>query len=147
MVGGISTNVSEGVGTTLPFEEVGAEWIEAPALEAEMATHALPGVMIRATTFRPNWFKFKKKVLHGVQIVITDPAAFRPIKTALAILTSIEKLYPGQAEFRDNHARVWGTERVVADVRAGKSAERIEASWKKDLDAYAERRAGVLIYR
>ncbi len=147
MVGGISDNVSEGVGTTLPFEQVGAEWIVAPDLERELSARKLPGVLFRATTFRPNWFTFKRKVLHGVQILITDPAAFRPIKTALAIWTAIEKLYPGQASFRDNHARVWGTERVIADVRAGKSAERIEASWKKDLDAYGERRAGVLIYR
>ena len=146
MVGGISDNVSEGVGTTLPFEQVGAEWIEAPKLAAELLAKALPGLQIRATTFRPNWFNFKGKVLHGVQLVVTDPLAFRPIRTALSLLTAIEKLYPGQATFRDNHDNVWGTDRVLELVRAGRSAEKIEATWKKDLDAYAERRAKVLLY-
>lgn len=146
MVGGISDNVSEGVGTTLPFEQVGAEWIEAPKLEAELGKLDLPGVLVRATTFRPNWFNFKGKVLSGVQIAVTDPRAFRPIKVALALLTTIEKLYPGQMTFRDNHDSVWGTERVIEMVKAGKTAAKIEASWQKDLDAFAERRRAVLLY-
>lgn len=146
MVGGISDNISEGVGTTLPFEQIGAGWIEAPRLLAELTAQDLPGLRLRATTFRPQWFTFKGKELHGVQLVVTDPLAFRPIKTALAILTAIEKLYPGEASFRDNHARVWGSERVIAEVRAGKRADRIEAAWKKDLEAFAARRQAVLLY-
>lgn len=146
MVGGISDNISEGVGTTLPFEQVGAEWIAAPALQDELAKLELPGVRIRATTFRPNWFNFKGKIVHGVQLAVTDPTLFRPIKTALALLVAIEKLYPGQATFRDNHARVWGSERVLELVKAGRSAAKIEATWQKDLDAYALRRASVLLY-
>ncbi len=146
MVGGISDNVSEGVGTTLPFEQVGAEWIEAPKLEDELARRNLPGVRIRATTFRPNWFNFKGKVLHGVQLAVTDPTLFRPIKTALAILTALEKLYPGQMTFRDNHDSVWGTPAVIDAVKAGRSADKIEATWQKDITSFAERRAKVLLY-
>lgn len=146
MVGGISDNVSEGVGTTLPFEQVGAEWIEAVPLERALTALDLPGVRFRATTFRPNWFTFKGKLLHGVQLVIEDPKRFRPIKTALALLTSIEKLWPGQQTFRDNHARVWGNETIIAMVKDGKSLEQIEATWRRDLARYAERRSEVLLY-
>ena len=146
MVGGISKNVSEGVGTTLPFEQVGAAWIEAPALERELARHALPGLQLRATTFRPAWFKFEDEIQHGVQLIVTDPAAFRPIQTALALLTAIEKLYPGRQEFRNNHRNVWGDARVVTQVQAGRSPARIAATWRKDLEAFAARRSNILLY-
>jgi len=146
MVGGISDNVSEGVGTTLPFEQVGAEWIEAVPLERALTALKLPGVRFRATTFRPNWFTFKGKLLHGVQIVIEDPTTFRPIRTALGLLTSIEKLWPEQTTFRDNVTSVWGTDTVIPMVRAGKRHDQIEATWKRDLERYGERRAEVLLY-
>lgn len=146
MVGGISDNVSEGVGTTLPFEQVGAEWAEAVPLEKALTALNLPGVRFRATTFRPNWFDYKGKVLHGVQLVIVDVAAFRPIKTALGIWTSLEALWPGQATLRKNHAAVWGNETILAMVKAGKNVAQIERTWQRDLERFAERRAQVLIY-
>ena len=146
MVGGISDNVSEGVGTTLPFEQVGAEWIEAVPLERALTALKLPGVRFRATTFRPNWFNFKGKLLHGVQIVIEDPKTFRPIRTALGLLTAIEKLWPEMTTLRDNVTSVWGTDTVLAMVRAGKRHDQIEATWRRDLERYAERRAEILLY-
>lgn len=146
MVGGISDNVSEGVGTTLPFEQVGAEWAEAVPLEKALTALKLPGVRFRATTFRPNWFDYKGKVLHGVQIVVVDIASFRPIKTALGIWTSLEALWPGQATLRKNHAAVWGNETILAMVKDGKSVAQIERTWQRDLERYAERRAQVLLY-
>ena len=146
MVGGISDNVSEGVGTTLPFELIGAEWIEAVPLERALSAQNLPGVRFRATTFRPNWFNFKGKVLHGVQIVVEDIQSFRPIKTALAIWTSIHALWPTQASLRKNHAAVWGNETILAMVQEGKTVAQIERTWQRDLERYAERRAQVLRY-
>jgi len=148
MIGGISVNVSEGVGTTLPFEQVGAEWIDAVQLEAELSSRALPGVRFRAVTYRPASFKFRDKVLHGVQLTVTDPHAFRPIKVALALMTALEKLWPGQAEYNeeDSVARVWGDTSVLRLVKAKKSAQSIEAGWQKDLDAFALDRQKVLLY-
>ncbi|MFO0750750.1 MAG: DUF1343 domain-containing protein [Myxococcota bacterium] len=148
MLAGVSENVSEGVGTTLPFEQIGAEWIEAPKLEKELESRHLPGVRFRAVTYRPASFKFREKVLHGVQIGITDPSAFRPIKVALALMTALEKLWPGQAEYDEEFtvARVWGNTRVLAMVKGKKSADAIEATFAKDLEAFAADRAKVLLY-
>lgn len=148
MVAGVSENVSEGVGTTLPFEMLGAEWIEAPKLEKELESRHLPGVRFRAVTYRPASFTFREKVLHGVHIAVTDPAAFRPIKVALALMTALEKLWPDQAVYNDEYtvARVWGNTRVLAMVKGKRSADAIEATWAKDLEAFATDRAKVLLY-
>jgi len=148
MIGGVTENVSEGVGTTLPFEQVGAEWIEAVKLEQELEKRQLPGVRFRAVTYRPASFKFKEKVLHGVQIHVQDPKAFRPIKVALALMTALEKLWPDQAIYDEPYsvARVWGNTRVLTMVKAKKSAETIEATWQEDLTAFAADRAKVLLY-
>lgn len=151
MVGGVTKNVSEGVGTTLPFEQVGAEWVEAPKLEAALTALKLPGVLFRATSFRPQWFNFKGKVLHGVQLMVTDPSRFRPIRTALALLVTLEQLWPEQIEYRDNFARIWGSGRLQelipkAKAPLSRALDRLEAPWKDELEAFAKRREAVLLY-
>lgn len=148
MIGGVSENFNEGVGTTLPFEQVGAEFVDAVKLEQELEGRALPGVRVRAVTYRPAREKFANKVMHGVQISVVDPGAFRPIKVALALMTAMEKLYPGQVLYNDEGsvARVWGQTSVLTMVRAKRSAEAIEASWAGELEAYAADRQKVLLY-
>ena len=147
MVGGISDNVSEGVGTSLPFELVGAEFIEPEKFAAALAKAQLPGVKLRPVTYRPASFKFKGKVLGGVQLHVTDMRAFRPIRTALAILVALQKLWPGTAEYRDGSADiVWGTPAVLKAVAAGKSVAQIEGTWTKGLEDFAAKREKVLLY-
>lgn len=148
MIGGIAQNVSEGVGTTLPFEQLGAEFIDAVAFAKELESRKLPGVRFRAVTYRPASFKFKGKVLHGVHIAVTDPRAFRPIKVSLALMTALEKLYPGQALYEEGGTipRHWGTSRLLPMVQAKKSADAIEATWKTELEAFGEARSKVLLY-
>jgi uncharacterized protein YbbC (DUF1343 family) len=147
MIGGVSENISEGVGTTLPFEQVGAEWIDALAFEKALTALALPGVRFRATTFRPNWFDHKGKLLHGIQLVVTHPPEFRPIRTALGLLTTLEKLWPGETKYRDNFDTIWGSMSVLEAARDGRSVAQIEATFKTRLDAFAEERTAVLLYK
>ncbi len=148
MVGGISKNVNEGVGTTLPFALVGATFVDAAAFADALAEARLPGAAFRPTTFVPYYHRFAKQTLHGVQLVVTDPLAFRPIRTALTLLTTLERLYPGQHALRADAAvaRVWGTPEVLAAVRRGRSAGEIEAGWRDELAAFGERRARYLLY-
>jgi uncharacterized protein YbbC (DUF1343 family) len=151
MIGGVTKNVSEGVGTTLPFEQVGAEWIDAPDFERALTTLNLPGVRFRATTFRPNWFDHKGKLLHGVQLVLTDRRAFRPIRTALALLVALESLYPSQAVYRDNFDTIWGgsqdlIERARTERPSPRTLDKLEAGWSKRLEAFAAERGQVLRY-
>jgi uncharacterized protein YbbC (DUF1343 family) len=81
------TNLSEGRGTTRPFEIVGAPWIDGARLADELHALALPGMRARPLTFQPGFQKHAGTVCGGVQIHVTDPAAFRPVATYLALVT------------------------------------------------------------
>lgn len=146
MVGGISTNVNEGVGTTQPFELIGARFIDGPTLAEALNAANLPGVRFRALRYRPYYSRFAKQVLSGVQVHVDDPRIFRPLRTALTILTTLERLYPGKTQFRKGAPRVWGNETVLKAVRAGVDATAIEAGWQAELKAFEEKRRPALIY-
>jgi uncharacterized protein YbbC (DUF1343 family) len=96
------TNLSEGRGTTRPFEIVGAPFLDGEALAAELRTHAgaLPGFVARPLTFLPTFHKHARQVCGGVQIHVTDAAAFRPYATYLALLAIARRLGGDAFAFR-----------------------------------------------
>jgi uncharacterized protein YbbC (DUF1343 family) len=81
------TNLSEGRGTTRPFEIVGAPWIDGAKLADDLHALALPGMRARPLTFLPAFQKHAGTVCGGVQVHVTDPAAFRPVAAYLALIT------------------------------------------------------------
>ncbi|MEU6863479.1 DUF1343 domain-containing protein [Streptomyces sp. NPDC046876] len=124
------TNVSEGRGTTQPFEIVGAPYIDsrfAPAL-AELD---LPGVHFRDLRFVPTFHKHAGQLLRGVQLHVTDREAFAPVRTAVAMLRTLRRLYPDHFAWRTADAGVeggdrrpfidllWGSDRLRRAVDAG----------------------------
>ncbi|MCY2959008.1 MAG: DUF1343 domain-containing protein [Planctomycetota bacterium] len=149
MIGGITKNVSDGVGTTMPFELIAAEWIDAERLAKALSAENLPGIRFRPLAVQPFYGKFAKKVLRGVQLVLDDPRAHRPLRTALAMMTALEKVHPGLAEYEDERAIGihWGRADIIEMVRAGKSAAEIEATWAGELRSFAERRKPYLLYK
>jgi uncharacterized protein YbbC (DUF1343 family) len=94
------TNLSEGRGTTRPFEIVGAPWIDAARLADELHAVGLPGFRARPMTFQPTFQKHAGKVCGGVQVHVTDAGAFRPFATYLALLAAAHGQAPGQFAFR-----------------------------------------------
>jgi len=98
------TNLSEGRGTTRPFEVCGAPWIDgrrlAGALETEAATGNLPGVRFRPLRFRPTFQKWAGEDCGGVQIHVTDREAFRPWRTSLALVRHARSLWPREFQWR-----------------------------------------------
>jgi uncharacterized protein YbbC (DUF1343 family) len=94
------TNLSEGRGTTRPFEIVGAPWIDGPRLADDVQALALPGFRARPLTFQPAFQKHMGKVCGGLQIHVTDPATFRPMATYLALLTLARAQAPDRFVFR-----------------------------------------------
>ena len=148
MIGGIAKNVSDGVGTTLPFELLAAEWIDGPALARALEAERLAGVRFRALSVQPFYGKFKGKVLHGVQLLLDDPGIHRPLRTALTLLTTLEKLHPGRIEFEDERVVGvhWGRADVAGLVKAKRSAAEIEAMFAADLADFALRRKPYLLY-
>lgn len=124
------TNLSEGRGTTQPFEIVGAPYLDARFAPA-LAELALPGVHFRDLWFVPAFHKHAGRRLRGVQLHLTDRAAFAPVRTAVAMLATLRRLYPddfawhttdGGAEGTGHRHFVdllWGSDRLRRAVEAG----------------------------
>ena len=90
------TNLSEGRGTTRPFEMVGAPFIDPVPLAAQMNALHLPGIRFRATWFTPTTSKFAGERCGGLALHVTDRARFRPVRTAIILLQQIARAYPTQ---------------------------------------------------
>lgn len=106
------TNLSEGRGTTRPFEVVGAPFLDGPGLAEELAAVGLPGFVARPVTFLPTFQKHARTLCGGVQIHVTDPQAFRPYATYLALVALAKRQAPT--------AFAWRTEKYefVDDIPA-----------------------------
>jgi len=143
--------VNEGVGTPLPFELVGAPWIDAEKLANELNARHLAGVFFRPTSYRPYYFRFKNEQLWGVQIHILDPRVFRPVLTQLHILHALLKLFPDHNIFETDRTasfdRAWGTDQVRLMLTRGADPETIVASWQEKLAHYRRVRQKYLLYR
>jgi uncharacterized protein YbbC (DUF1343 family) len=94
------TNLSEGRGTTRPFEIIGAPWIDGMRLGRELHSLGLPGFRARPTTFQPTFHKHAGKACGGVQVHVTDPSTFRPFSTYLALVTLAHAQDPERFVFR-----------------------------------------------
>ena len=147
------TNVSEGRGTTRPFEIFGAPWIDAAALHKEMKSCDLPGVMYREAYFSPFEWKFRKEPCAGLQIYVTDRKAFKPVITGIAAVAAIRKLYPQQFAFRPpgGHGKrffdlLGGGTAIREAIEAGASPLEIEKSWAAGLAKFREETKSVLLY-
>jgi len=151
------TNLSEGRGTTRPFEIVGAPFLDGAALAAALARADLPGVVFRALSFRPTFHKHQGQACGGVQLHVLDRARFRPYLTGVAFLAETRRL-AGDAFAWRREAYEFVTDKPAIDLLTGGEAVRrgvdggqplaeIAASWAAAEAAFAERRAAHLLYR
>ncbi len=95
------SSISEGRGTSKPFELIGAPWMDGDLVAQKMNNRKLAGVHFGGAYFRPTSSKFAKEVCYGVQIYIKDRYAFESVRTALTLLEEIMSLYPGQVKWAD----------------------------------------------
>jgi uncharacterized protein YbbC (DUF1343 family) len=94
------TNLSEGRGTTRPFETFGAPWIDGPDFREKLAAMHIPGVVFTAAAFTPSFSKHAQKFCGGVTMCIDDSAAFKPLYAGIAVLKASRDLYPEQFEWK-----------------------------------------------
>ncbi len=148
MVGGVTENVNEGVGSTLPFETLAAEFLDPDAFARAMNAAELPGVRFHRIAYVPFYGRHEGMPLRGARLYLTDRRAFRPLRTALTALAVLEELHPGKVEYRPEEpfARHWGNARVLERIRAGDGAAEIEASWRAELERFAKARERYLLY-
>jgi len=142
-------NLSEGVGYTKPFEIIGAPWIDGEALAKELNEKQLPGVYFRPMYYRPFYFRYVGETCSGVEIHIIDKKVFKPVATSIHILEAIQKLYPGQLDFKNSPLFCWavGGDKLVQQIESGKSAEAILNSWQKDVEKFKALRKSYLLYQ
>jgi len=151
------TNMSEGRGTTRPFEWVGAPWLDAHDYAEALAAERLPGVVFRPARFRPTFQKWADHVCGGVQLHVTDRARFKPFLTGLAVVAAARRLAPRAFRWRrppyEFERRrlpidiLLGTDRIRRALEQGASLRSIERGWQPDLARWRRRRAAALLYR
>lgn len=150
------TNLSEGRGTTRPFELLGAPWIDGEALVAEVTQLGLDGVVFRPTHFEPTFQKHANRTCGGCQIHVSDRRTFQPVRTTVALLQAIRRADPGSFAWRPPPYEyetvtlpidiLSGSQRLREQIDADAPTEEIVASWQPDLDAFGQTRREYLIY-
>jgi uncharacterized protein YbbC (DUF1343 family) len=146
-----AVNLSEGRGTTRPFEIVGAPYADWHWVDA-LTDLDLPGVRFREAYFVPTFSKWVNENCAGVQVVVTDRDAFDPIRTAIAMIVTARKLYPGDFAWRESAPPYWidkltGSDQVRTAIDAGRTADEVVAGWQDELARFRAQRARYLLYR
>jgi uncharacterized protein YbbC (DUF1343 family) len=151
------TNLSEGRGTTRPFEWVGAPYLDGARLAAALERRGLPGVRFRPMGFEPAFHKWARRACGGVQVHVTDWDRFRSYTTYLALIIEARRLAPRQFRWkRPPYEFEWktlpidllcGGDTTRLAIERGTPLARIEASWRRDLEAFARARRPYLLYR
>jgi uncharacterized protein YbbC (DUF1343 family) len=150
------TMLSEGRGTTRPFELVGAPWIEAERFAAEMNGLGLPGAYFRPAGFEPTFQKHARQPCGGCQIHVTDRDAFRPVITGVALIDTFRRLDTGRFAWRQppyeyEHDKMpidilAGSDTLRQQVESGMPIAEIAARWKDDETGFERLRRPFLLF-
>jgi uncharacterized protein YbbC (DUF1343 family) len=141
------TNLSEGRGTTKPFEMFGAPWIDGFVLAGKLNALKLPGVKFREVWFTPTFSKFSGQQCGGCQLHVTDRNAYQSIATTLAILSVVKKTYGDKLQLHASYFdKVLGTSTVREALERGEPVEEIVAGFAPGLAEFAKLREPYLLY-
>ncbi|MBB6024435.1 uncharacterized protein YbbC (DUF1343 family) [Paenibacillus sp. JGP012] len=148
------TNVSEGRGTTRPFEWIGAPWINGEQLAEAMQAHGLPGVHFHPMYMTPAFSKHAGELCGGVRIFVTDEKQFRSVETGLLLLHEIASGYAEQFEWLEPPRKgsryfidlLTGSAEVREVIGDPDRLSRLMAEWREQEQVWRERRRPFLIY-
>jgi uncharacterized protein YbbC (DUF1343 family) len=150
------TNLSEGRGTTRPFEWVGAPYLDAHRYAEALNQLRLPGVAFRPARFRPMFHKWAGRLCDGVQIHVRDVARFKPYLTGLAVIATARRLAPRSFAWRrppyEFERRklpidiLCGTAAIRKAIERGRPLAEIERGWGRRLHAWIRQRGRYLVY-
>ena len=145
------TNLSEGRGTTKPFEWIGAPWIDSERWADTLNSIELPGTHFRPTHFTPTFSKYSEQPCHGVQVHVTDRDQFKPVDVALHLIATARRDYPDQFEFLENGGRYFfdllaGTDELRLRLMKRESPTEIVQSWEAEVTKFTERCRPHLLY-
>lgn len=147
------TNVSEGRGTTKPFELIGAPFINGTDLAARLNREGLPGVIFRSAYFTPTFSKHSGQLSGGIQIHVTDRKKFKPVVTGLTIVKAIHDMYPDDFAFRAENSQgisffdnLIGNGWIRKEIAKGTSIADMEKRWQGEVKAFMKKRSKYLLY-
>lgn len=150
------TELSEARGTTRPFELVGAPHLDGQRLAAQLAAMELPGVRFRPLTFTPQFHKHARLACGGIQLHITDPAAFQPYRTGVAVVKAARDQDPARFAWRSKAYEfvdaipaidlLAGTAGLRTGIDHGASLDDLTRSWPSGETAFRHERSGYLLY-
>jgi uncharacterized protein YbbC (DUF1343 family) len=150
------TQMSEGRGTTRPFELVGAPYINASDFAGALAQLALPGVYFRACVFMPTFQKHGGRACGGVQIHVTDRDRFEPVSTGVAIVKTAFEMYSGDFRWKEppyeyEYDRnpfdvIAGTTMLREQIERGEPVRNITERWAPGLAEFKRLRENYLLY-
>ena len=150
------SNISEGRGTTLPFELFGAPFIEHEEVVPLLEKLPLPGCLFRPLVFEPCFGKWAGEVCRGFQLHVLAPSAFRPYRTSLALLQVLLGLYPDEFAYKEPPYEyeferlpmdlILGDREVRTALEDGADILELEASWRQDLADFRDRCREVFLY-
>lgn len=150
------TNLSEGRGTTRPFEVFGAPWIEPYQLLSVLDEEKLSGVVFRPLYFTPTFNKWVGELCGGFQIHVLNRDIFLPFITGVAIIKAIHKLYPNDFRWKDPPYEyeeeklpfdiLVGNDKLRQAIERGEPLQVMWEGWAKDLESFKEMRKEYLLY-
>ena len=150
------TELSEGRGTTRPFELSGAPWLDPHRLAKDLTAMALPGVAFRPVVYTPTFHKHASKPCGGVQLHVTQHELFRPYRTGVAFLKACHDQAPGQFRWREKAYEfvdqipaidlLAGGDDLRKGIEAGASLDELADRWPRAEGAFLDERAGYLLY-
>jgi uncharacterized protein YbbC (DUF1343 family)/CubicO group peptidase (beta-lactamase class C family) len=141
-----TTNVSVGRGTDSPFEQIGAPWIDGPALADALNARKIPGIRVYPIRFTPSSSKYAGEECQGVFLIVTDRAALHPVRLGIEIAAALYKLHGSKFDI-DAAERLFGSHDGIARIRAGEDPAAIAASWAAAEARWRQLRAQYLLYR
>jgi uncharacterized protein YbbC (DUF1343 family) len=141
------TNISEGRGTTKPFEIFGAPWMDGQELAHRLNAFALPGVKFRESMFTPCYSKFKNQLCYGAQIHILDRHSYHPFITTLHIIQSVKQMYPGKFKFHPQYFdKIIGSSSVRQAIEEGKHVNELNQKFAAQVEEFASQRDSYFLY-
>jgi uncharacterized protein YbbC (DUF1343 family) len=150
------TNISEGRGTTRPFEIFGAPFIESQFLLEAIEPKCLSGAVLRETDFRPTFNKWAQSSCRGFQIHVTDRDEFKPYLATLALLSALLRLYPETFRWSSPPYEyvvdklpvdvILGDSKIREELQHGRSVMDMERDWSTSLDEFLRLRSKFFLY-
>ncbi|MCY2989868.1 MAG: DUF1343 domain-containing protein [Planctomycetota bacterium] len=140
-----TTNLSVGRGTEIPFEVVGAPWLDGSKLADALNALQMSGVYFVPIVFAPTASKFTDERCGGVRLVLTNRRVYRSVHTGLQVARQLRVLYPQDWKAED-YAKLLGHQRVLEALLKGRSITEIESFYEVGLAEFRQRRKGFLLY-